>query len=207
MTYPKRPITDAETARANSQPVAQSDLSRDEIAATLAAFNYSELEAAKEHIKATSNLAVGDIYIVWGAISNALDHHTSEEQQSLEQLESDCAEVVTSAWDNEMELSDRAERQQNVTSAYHAPAAQPASDSVALMLKKIAGSLEWVALAIFILAIAQCAADRPKHQHDKANAVSAIGLPVIDAAALLQLDELVEAIKASKDKAEKDKAE
>jgi len=179
MPQPKRPITAEEKARASAQLV---DLNREEVAATLAQFNYVELQPAKEVIEIATTLTVNDIYKVWGAVSNALDHHSSDNQDKLEELESECAELVTSAWDKEMELSDRAERQQNITGRYHEPTPQPAPDSIGFMLKRIAGSLEFVALAILILAIVQCSSDGSKDTVK----VAAVGIPVLDETALIQ---------------------
>lgn len=199
MPYPKRPITDEEIARANAQPVDEIDLNRTGIAAALAAFDYLELQPAKELIKeSTAPLTVGDIYNVWSAVSRALDVNTTENQSILDELESDCAEVVTTAWDKEMELSDRAERQQNVMGCYRAPVPQPAPDSIALMLKKVSGSIEWVAIAIFLLTIVQCSSDKPQRQ-TQANAVHAptnsVIVPATDFVTLIE--KMLDEIKAS----------
>lgn len=183
MNMPTRSITDVEIARAKAHLVDEIELNRAEVAIILDAFKYPELEPAKALIKESgSQLTVGDVYQVWCAVSDALDAHNGENQEELKDLESDCAGIVTAAWDDEMKLSDRALRQQNVTNTYHTPLPQPAPDSVALMLKKICGSLEWVALAIFVLAIVQCSSDQPKATAQ----ASGVGMTAVDVPALVQ---------------------
>jgi len=105
MKIPNRAITNVERERAFSRAVPTEKASPLAFLSALSKFKYEELESAKICVTNNSHsLTVGDIYMVWNALSSALDHHDGNSE--LEELEVCCAAIVTGAWDDEMALSD-----------------------------------------------------------------------------------------------------
>lgn len=95
---PIRDLTTDDFIVVDTQAVNPTILSKDRIIKSLNLYKYGELTNAKLLCHSRRSLTVGDVYLVWQSILNAIECHKGSPVQSLKSLAVECEKVVNHAF-------------------------------------------------------------------------------------------------------------